>query len=515
MAGRILGIDLSDGTATLCLTERRGRSRVVAGYASFPLPQGGAEDVAQAVADAVGREGFGDAGVILGLDSREALVRDFVFPFSGSAQVRQASVFELEQDVPLPLDTMQADVVAGQRSGGGRSALAVAVRREPLAELVEALADRGLSPSVCDLDCFSLARAVRAAERLRTGGTLILDLGESRTLIAGCENGSVRFAGTLSEGVGALIAELGNEVGGDEARRAVALADLTRDTDGSAVRDAIRTFLFRMCAAAERMVSARGWEPERVVLVGETAQLPGVADSVAENLGLPAFLLAADPAVREALGREDLPESAGLVRAWGLTLGADSLTARHGANFLNGSLAAAGGTGRFLRPSLYAAAVLLLLGLSFGASVMAEAWKDRQEMDRMTEAAAAVFHETLPDVRKGLSRMQNLSILRSRIAQLRGDMAGEGGQPSVRALAVLNEVSGRVPEDVDVMLETLNVEQKRVRLTGNAGAYADVEAARNALAASRLFSGARILGASAQKKGGRVRFELQLDRSEG
>lgn len=154
------------------------------------------------------------------------------------------------------------------------------------------------------------------------------------------------------------------------------------------------------------------------------------------------------------------------------------------------------------------------MGAACLASVWAEGYAAGQQALRHEDAARALFRKALPDVRGSFNPVQMESILKNRIAGLRGGGENDATFP---ALHLLQDMHAAVPGSLDIRLDRLSLDARRCGFGGTAAGYEQVNALRVALSGLPGVREAKILSA-ANRTGkpepgtppGAVIFEIEL-----
>lgn len=107
------------------------------------------------------------------------------------------------------------------------------------------------------------------------------------------------------------------------------------------------------------------------------------------------------------------------------------------------------------------------------ASVWAEGYAAGQQAVRHEDAARSLFRKALPDVRGSFNPVQMESILKNRIAGLRGGGENDATFP---ALHLLQDMHAAVPDSLDIRLDRLSLDARRCGLSGTAASYEQVNA---------------------------------------
>jgi general secretion pathway protein L len=232
------------------------------------------------------------------------------------------------------------------------------------------------------------------------------------------------------------------------------------------------------------------------VLCGGYAELPGLADALAAELGLPAGPL-----------RLQGPAAAGIAPAEAPALALPLALALRGwlgtrfqrLNLRRGAFASRRGTQdvreRVVRLSVYGGLVLLLALVAAGVQAVAlrrqEALLDRS----LCEVTERVVGRCFDD----------FSVAES-VLRGRGTLAG--AIPRVSAAGILAELAARAPA-VPLRLDRVEIGREKLHLQGTTDAAENVDKIVSALRASRCFAGARSGGA--RRRGAEARFEFTID----
>ena len=410
---------------------------------------------------------------VLGLPLSALSVRRLHLPFADAAKRAQAFPFALEESMLAPAEqTAGAFAVLGADERGA-DLLAYAARRDDLRRLFADAPDDAPDPDIACPTLHALALAAAAG----TDADFLLLHGDA----GAADIALVRADGAI-HACRHLILD-GPEGGDDTARLA------------AHIRQSLT--LFRREGAAA--------EPARVALCGQIAQSPDLAETLAAALGLPCGRPPFPRAVRNLS-----PEYDAAYACARLALeGADAAP-----NFRAGEFAPkkrvwqGRGARRWVAPAIAAALACLALLWFQSHRLAAESARLREEMAR-------VYRSAHPEV----------TVTREPYMEMRAARQARGGaalpplfdpnRPG--ALALLADISGRIPQDLPLTAQRLTLEPGGASLRGETASFGEVDRIRALLAASPHFSGARILSSTAEQSGGRerVRFELRLESEAG
>jgi type II secretion system protein L len=386
--------------------------------------------------------------VSIALPAAAAAHRILVLPFRDRRRLARTVPLELLGQLPLELEDATVAFAPLGPAEGGTRVLAAAARREDLVDLVAPLAAAGLSPDRVELAPLPLWNLVPP----EPADLAILLADGSRSALA------LRRGGRLA-GLRALGAS-GTEPA-------------------------------TLAAEARWSLAALGGAPPTVVVAGADAT-PGLAEALATATG-------AAVAPIEAM--------ACLAPPGGAAFGACALAA---------GLAAAG---RGLAPHLVfdpctgapatplrRAAALAAAALVIGFVDLALVHQDLVRRDAaLAGAIRAEAEAVLPGARLAAPRAELEAALAARTRR-RAD-AGSGG-----GLALLRELSARVPPSLRLDLDELVIDADALRLHGRSESFDAVDGLRRALAASPLLTEVRADETRTTVDGRRVEFRLHAAR---
>jgi type IV pilus assembly protein PilM len=103
-------------------------------------------------------------------------------PIADQAKLEQLVGYEIEQNVPFPVDEIVSDYqFLGTTPEGDRAALIVAAKLEGVRAVTDAAASAGLKPLAVDVSPMAVCNAFRFANPGLTGCTVLLDIGAKTT----------------------------------------------------------------------------------------------------------------------------------------------------------------------------------------------------------------------------------------------------------------------------------------------------------------------------------------------
>jgi len=307
MAKKILALDI--GAANIALAEyelaasgtpkllKYGTARLAA-----PLDSGDAATIlTPAIGEIVHEKGFRPGPVAISVSGQVVFPRMAAIPAAGGDEkFNQMIRYEIEQNVPFPIDEMICDhQVLGDTPGGDKSVMIVAAKTEQVEAITDAVSAAGFRPECVDVAPIALTNAVRAVSG-DDGCIVILDIGAKTTSLVIAEgdnlyNRSIPIAGNnvtreIAQALGCSTEEA------EQLKREkgyVSLGGVAEDEDEVADRVAkvCRAVMTRLQAEISRSVNfyrsqQGGGTPVRLYLTGGTAQLPQIDQFFSEALSI-------------------------------------------------------------------------------------------------------------------------------------------------------------------------------------------------------------------------------------
>ena len=365
-------------------------------------------------------------------------------PFSDPRRIAQVLPAEVEAAIPFDLSEVVWDAAILGVPGGKTEVLVGMVKKTALREHLEALAAVGLDPRVVTLAPLALAALGERGMLVPHGGppptAVLLDAGPDRADVALLDAGRPVLARALTTSNATQWAAAAT----DAEARARLLSTLTRDLKMS--------------------LRSRKTAPERLLLAGTLASLPGAAELLSEETQLavePVTLPAGDPAEALALGlalRAQLPRGRVNLRKGEFAFTKDLSQVR----------------GRLFRLGI-AASVLLALGLVLGIARLSSLHRQAAEYDdALCTATRRILGTCLTDYRQA-------------IAQLSGGRSRAAGIPRLSAADVLAELVAHLPEGSLPLLDDVEVTTTAVRLRGTADDFGKIPESVSALQKDKCF----------------------------
>ncbi len=344
--GHVIGLDLGATAvraAALAPGLHEGRPSVsVHGLGAVPLPPGsvtcGAVTNPGAVTAAIRQlwatAKLKDTKVVLGIASQQVVVRDLTMPDMPAEQIRAALPFQARDVIALPLEQALIDFCplgpAGP-NGTGIPGLLIAMPRKPVITAVEAVEKAGLQVARVDLAAFA---ALRSTAGDPGAVEMVVDIGAQLSTVVIHRAGAPKVVRIIAQGSDAVTEGLADRGSmpveeAEAAKRTIGVGDASTGDSSIAriVRDLVRPLMSEVRGSAQFYNSTNADAPiGRIALTGGGAAMPGLANSLAEQHGVPASVVTPMQHIRNRFfgqgGDAEGDENAATAVSIGLAMGA-------------------------------------------------------------------------------------------------------------------------------------------------------------------------------------------------
>lgn len=457
--------------------------------------------------------------VVAALSSDRVTQRHLRFPFSDARRVRQAVPFEVEGELPIPLETLLLGHEKVLVKPEQTDVLAVMCPRSDVGSYLNELRLSGLEPRILEVDGVVLAN-LSASIDLSDIPRLILDVGHSKTNLVVLVDGrpvalrSIPIAGrhftrALSQDLRLDEAEaervkLERGVFADHRLRPV--GPHTEETLGRLVREVARSVQAVVGDALQALA------PSEILLVGGSAVLRGLDALLTDRIQLPCRRLevpaeSSEIGALESAGAHRFAQAAALALRGSASRRVTSIDFRQQEFAYQPDLSALKRSLQ-LTIGLVALALLLWIG-SLVADVSAVGSRQRA----LRDAAAQVYAETFPEAPPAPN---SFAAMQSRMRETRELAEHLGVTGTGRSgLDVLQEISVRIPPDLDIALTELNIERRSVQARGYAPDFESVDKIRKVLSGVEWFSDVRLSDVVNEPRRGGKTFSLAIRLQEG
>ncbi len=305
----VLGLDITSSSIKLIELSLSGGQYIVDSYAAEPTPQNAmnekaivdADAVGEAISRAVRRAGAGTREVAVAIAGDAAITKVIQMPRNLNDSDLEAQVeMQADQYIPFPMDEVAYDfevLGTSEKDADSQDVLLVASRSENVEQRRAAVNAAGLSARIVDVEAFALENACRLmTHQMPDGGVdrsvAVVDFGASTTTFSVLRNLKVIYTRDFAFGGQQLTEEIMRTYGLslEEAGRAKKEGGLPANYQ----TDVLDPFIDDMTQQISRslqfyLASGSGREqPEKVLICGGCANIPGVAEVVQSRIGMEA-----------------------------------------------------------------------------------------------------------------------------------------------------------------------------------------------------------------------------------
>jgi type IV pilus assembly protein PilM len=306
---QLLGLDITTSSIKLIELAMAGGQYRVESYAAEATPANALnektivdpEAVGEAIRRAVKRSGAKATEVAIAISGDAAITKVIQMPRGLRDSELEAQVeMQADQYIPFPMDEVSYDFeVLGNSDKDGESidVLLVASRSENVEQRRAAVAAAGLKTHIVDVEAFALENACRLmTHQMPDGGidhsVAVVDFGASNTTFSVLRNLKVVYTRDFAFGGQQLTEEIMRTYGlsMEEAGRAKKEGGLP----GNYQAEVLDPFIDDMTQQVSRslqfyLASGSGREqPDKILICGGCANIPGVADVVQSRVGISA-----------------------------------------------------------------------------------------------------------------------------------------------------------------------------------------------------------------------------------
>lgn len=302
-----VGVDIGSAAIKTVELGRNGGGPVVQGVGAIPTPDGAVREgriedpqaVGRALRTLLSERGIRARQAVASVSGQVAIVREVRMPAMPVEEIRQAARFEVERYLPYPIAEVTYDtfVTEEARDNGTTQmdVLIVAARTDVLKRHVEALRVAGLEPVIIDVEPFALARAMAGGDQ----AVMYVHVGAESTGIVIVSGGTPRVIRTVAFGGNTITRLLAERLGMEFERAEVLKLEMgPAEARGGARPEAIQFQEVVMAGLADLTTEVRrsldyhggrfrGSVPERVIVTGGTALLPGLTRYLSTDLDIP------------------------------------------------------------------------------------------------------------------------------------------------------------------------------------------------------------------------------------
>jgi general secretion pathway protein L len=427
--------------------------------------------------------------------------RNLQMPFKEQKKIRQTLPYEIETVVPFTIDDLVVDFSIIDRSEQS-NVLAASVKKSYLSEYMEQLRTWGIDPQVMEIRCVPTVTALLKGEGVPDNG-LFLEIGEKRHTMVLFLKRRIVLVRTFASGGDSHALSVNSKGNGDSA-----------DNFAKRLESEVEFF----CTSVQNTIHAFKWqnnlniEPEKIFFTGPGALYQETGNLINRFLDLPIEQI-------NLRGNQKIGMENDLSQVWNGALMDNALALAlrdegrvQGFNFRKGEFEIKKQyTG--LKKELRTWAVFLILILAFlSADLGAEYYFVKKKNRMLDHDIMEVFKQTFPGIQRVVDPVQQMKV---EINELKGSAVSIPGMGAdQKILDLLKDISERIPNSLDVLLNSMVVDPETVRISGETDTFNTVDSIKNDLEPSPYYSQVTIASANLDRSGKRVQFEIKLQRTK-
>ena len=476
---RSVGIDIRPDSIRIAVAVSQGGRTKILDLLEREIPEpaeGEAADptgtVDRVLGDALKEIGASSDVWVACLPAAGSINRLLDTPLTDSAKIKQTLKFQIEPQIPYPVDQVISDFTLARKLDEGSEILAVAVTKESVSERLRPLRSAGIDPHILTLDALALADFYITPFDFSDDRITALLLMDAASPFLGF------FVGEKLVGYRSL-----ERVDPDDASISGMIKELRRSLVGFRPSAGESGEIGALC------VGGRGGETIREYLAEEFKDFPVRYVEFNERT-----LAEIPPDLPGPV--DDFRLAIALARA-GLEAPANAV------NFMQEEYAPASVLSRLLPSVKFSLVVLGVALLAWFAGVRAQIYGQTRRIEAMNEEMVNILAETMPGARSSSAIAQMITRKQSEFSSLKNYSA-----EYVSPLDVLREVDAVVSENTRLTLSVLDISDNVMRMTGVVDSYDDTNVVKKQIESSPLFSEVDFSGTTHQS-GDKVSFQIK------
>jgi len=161
-----------------------------------------------------------------------------------------------------------------------------------------------------------------------------------------------------------------------------------------------------------------------------------------------------------------------------------------------------------IHAGIYLGIILMLLAVNFGVD-----YRDLKKRNAiLDDQIKEIFTQTFPEKTKVPDALGQMKI---EIKALRG---ASGAAPGINmhstSLEIINDISSRIPGELNIQVDRMVVAQDGVQIRGTTDTFNTVDSIKKGLESSDMYHDVIIASANLDQSGKGVRFEIKMDRTQ-
>jgi len=307
-SNRILTVDIGAATVKLAEFDLRGGGLVLKRYGFAPLPAEAAHQemaVVNALRGLMQEHHLKSAPTVISVAGQSVFSRFIKCPPVPPEKLYQIVQYEAQQNVPFPINEVVWDYQQLERNDDEIHVMLTAIKAEMVEAIAHSVEMAGLDPDLLDVAPLALGNVVRKAFPDEKGCVLIADVGARSTDLVFMEGANV-FLRSIPVAGNTVTQQVARELELEPAEAEAlkleyAAGTLAAGEKADKVQAAVQATVARLLAEINRSINfyrtqQSGNRPEKILLAGGAARMPGLVETLAAKGGVPVELLDASAA---------------------------------------------------------------------------------------------------------------------------------------------------------------------------------------------------------------------------
>ncbi len=449
--------------------------------------------------------------VITSVPGDMLITRRVSVPFRDRAKIEKVLPYEVEPLVPFPLQELEICYHILEQDRNRSDLLVYTLQKGILDQRSDLFADAGIPLQMIGVSSLSAANALFATKEIEKGKTILhLHVLPDFAILSIYRTGVLQHFMNLTWGGRDLTNKLTSITGLNADTLPERLSSLTPTEEEEIVRalaggeTVLAAKIRKECDLF--LIQSQTGMPDTLYVTGSTVGLPLLAPLLEKALSVRTEAPDPLPTLKHSLPEETPRTSllAPLGMAYMLT-GKDSLDCafrRQKTSFISSILASK----QELR---YALIIVAFLVLGFFADFFVGIQAKEYHYHRIQQEMRHLFQETFPDVDNVVNELEQMK-LKMKDLEKQNEIFKNvfGEKPS--SLDVLNELSVRVPPDIELSITDFSIDEKSIRFVGWTDTFESVNKIEQELKKSTLFANAKVSNAKVGKNKSQVNFQMLI-----
>lgn len=496
MANTIFALDIHDDLVTGVLVDCVGKARRVT---ACGLAEAGSRSLEAAISEVVRQVGYKEGTCRVALAAENFFYRNLQFPFADKNKISKVLPGELAETFPLETENTVFDFLFANTKDQDSSVITALAERSYLTEQLDLLKGLSIDPEILGISG-TYGAALHGELVDIPEDYIFLDVGFHKAVLVLVVAGQINLIRPLVFDAGLLA---GFRLTEDQLSACPLRPEQLPTVFSTFSRSVRRTIIAIREKLQDRIPP--------LYLAGPTGSYPGLAKALHSETGIEVKRseMRSLPFLKIEDEVASCWQAGSMDRALALALALGPGKSCRVFNFRKDELRKRGTIQDYRRYFRVVAVPLVLLF----CLVLAFSWHDHATLRKQKAALEGqirdVFSQTLPDVTRIVDPVQQLEV---RINEARrAYMAGGADSTGQRMLALMAEISERIPASLQVRIVKMVADQNDVRIKGTTENFNIVDNIQKELGKSPFFAKVEISSANLSAKGGAVDFELKID----